>query len=234
MTRIQFRRDTAANFTSANPTLFQGEPGLETDTRKWKIGNGSSTWAALPYMPVGTVTSVAGQTGAVSLTKTDVGLGNVDNTSDANKGVSTATSAALALKAPLASPVFTGTVNGITKSMVGLANVDNTADTAKPVSTATATALGAKAATTYVDSQDLLKADVDHTHVAADIVDTDFTLFSLVPTTLQYLKWTGSVYPPRSSATSDPNLIVVWVGGPGQTKSGTGSTGAVTGDWWVS
>ena len=47
---------------------------------------------------------------------------------------------ALALKAPLASPTFTGTVSGITKAMVGLSSVDNTADTAKPVSTAQALA----------------------------------------------------------------------------------------------
>jgi hypothetical protein len=44
------------------------------------------------------------------ITKSDVGLGNVDNTSDANKPISTATQTALDLKAPLASPTFTGTV----------------------------------------------------------------------------------------------------------------------------
>ena len=49
------------------------------------------------------------------------------------------------LKAPLASPTFTGTVSGITKAMVGLGSVDNTADSAKPVSTAQQTALDLKA-----------------------------------------------------------------------------------------
>jgi hypothetical protein len=78
------------------------------------------------------------------LVKGDVGLGNVDNTSDAGKPVSTATQNALNLKATLASPTFTGTVNGISKSMVGLGNVDNTADTAKPVSTAQQTELDLK------------------------------------------------------------------------------------------
>ena len=73
-----------------------------------------------------------------------VGLANADNTSDANKPVSTATSTALALKSNLASPTFTGTVGGITKSMVGLGNCDNTSDLAKPVSTATSTALNLK------------------------------------------------------------------------------------------
>ncbi len=52
---------------------------------------------------------------------------------------------ALALKAPLASPTFTGTVAGVTKSMVGLASVDNTSDAGKPVSTAQQTALDLKA-----------------------------------------------------------------------------------------
>jgi hypothetical protein len=45
------------------------------------------------------------------ITKTDVGLSSVDNTTDANKPVSTATQTALDLKAPLASPTFTGTVS---------------------------------------------------------------------------------------------------------------------------
>jgi len=44
------------------------------------------------------------------ITKSDVGLANVDNTTDAGKPVSTATQTALDLKAPLASPTFTGTV----------------------------------------------------------------------------------------------------------------------------
>jgi hypothetical protein len=91
------------------------------------------------------VSSVNGRSGAVTLAKSDVGLANVDNTSDVNKPVSTAQQTALNLKANLASPTFTGTVGGITKSMVGLSNVDNTADTAKPVSTAQQTALNLKA-----------------------------------------------------------------------------------------
>ena len=65
-------------------------------------------------------------TGTVSgVTKTHVGLDNVDNTSDAAKPVSTATQTALDLKAPLASPTFTGTVTGVTATHVGLGNVTN-------------------------------------------------------------------------------------------------------------
>lgn len=78
--------------------------------------------------------------------RTTLGLGNVDNTSDANKPISTATQSALDLKAPINSPTFTGTVDGITKSMVGLSHVDNTSDANKPVSSATATELAKKTA----------------------------------------------------------------------------------------
>jgi hypothetical protein len=56
---------------------------------------------------------------------------------------------ALAAKAPLASPTFTGTVAGVTKAMVGLGNADNTSDASKPISTATQTALDGKAATSH-------------------------------------------------------------------------------------
>lgn len=91
------------------------------------------------------VSSVNGRSGAVTLTKTDVGLANVDNTSDANKPISTATQSALDLKAPINNPTFTGTVGGVTKSMVGLSNVDNTSDVNKPLSTATTNALALKA-----------------------------------------------------------------------------------------
>ena len=103
---------------------------------------GSLSWVTIPSAPV---TSVASKTGDVTLVKGDVGLGNVDNTSDANKPVSTAQQTALNLKADLASPTFTGTVSGITKTMVGLGNVDNTSDADKPVSTAQQTALNLKA-----------------------------------------------------------------------------------------
>ena len=46
---IKLRRDTAANWTQVNPTLASGEPGLETDTRKIKYGDGSTAWNSLNY-----------------------------------------------------------------------------------------------------------------------------------------------------------------------------------------
>lgn len=51
--RIRPRGDTAANWTLANPVLQDREIGLETDTRRYKIGNGASAWSALPYNQIG-------------------------------------------------------------------------------------------------------------------------------------------------------------------------------------
>lgn len=49
MALIQIRRGTAASWTSENPTLEAGEFGLETDTKKTKIGDGSTAWTSLVY-----------------------------------------------------------------------------------------------------------------------------------------------------------------------------------------
>ena len=52
--RVQMaqRKDTAANWTAANPILLSGEIGYETDTKKFKIGNGSTNWNSLAYLPI--------------------------------------------------------------------------------------------------------------------------------------------------------------------------------------
>jgi hypothetical protein len=61
--RMQQRRDTAANWTSSNPTLAAGEIGIETDTQKMKVGTGSTAWTSLAYAATGTVTSITAGTG---------------------------------------------------------------------------------------------------------------------------------------------------------------------------
>lgn len=50
--KFRLRRDTAANWTAANPVLALGEPGVETDTRFIKYGDGVTAWNALPYAAV--------------------------------------------------------------------------------------------------------------------------------------------------------------------------------------
>lgn len=62
--RLQNRRDTAANWTSNNPTLAAGEIGYETDTSKFKIGDGSTAWNALAYAYTAGTAGATGPTGA--------------------------------------------------------------------------------------------------------------------------------------------------------------------------
>jgi hypothetical protein len=140
-TRMQQRRGTAAQWTAANPILAAGEIGFETDTSKFKMGNGSSAWSALTYF------ANAAELAAII----DSAPGTLDTLNELAAAIGddpaffTTTTNNLALKAPINNPTFTGTVGGVTKSMVGLGNADNTSDANKPVSTATQTELDLKA-----------------------------------------------------------------------------------------
>lgn len=71
-TKILFRRDTSANWTSVNPVLLAGEIGIETDTYKFKIGNGSR-WNQQPFyaFKVGSPNGVAqlGSTGKIPISQ---------------------------------------------------------------------------------------------------------------------------------------------------------------------
>lgn len=78
-----------------------------------------------------TIVTRAGKGTSLSWNEVDANFNNL-NTDKEEKTV-------VALKAPIDSPTFTGTVSGITKSMVGLSNVDNTSDTTKNSATATLT-----------------------------------------------------------------------------------------------
>ena len=49
MTTIKLRRGTASEWTTNNPTLAAGEMGIETDTRKFKFGDGTTPWNTLAY-----------------------------------------------------------------------------------------------------------------------------------------------------------------------------------------
>ena len=140
--RMKQRRKVAADWTSTNEVLLAGEMGLETDTRKFKFGDGTTAWNSLAYASgptlaagvetfLGTPTSanlraaITDETGTGSLVfanspalvtptgivKGDVGLGNVDNTADTAKPVSTAQQTALNLKANLTGGTFSGAID---------------------------------------------------------------------------------------------------------------------------
>ena len=91
--KIQLRRDTAANWTTANPVLGQGEPGAEIDTGRLKIGDGVKDWKTLPDISDSTLQFTQAGTGAKPRSFTDklqdmvsvkdfgaVGDGNADDT----------------------------------------------------------------------------------------------------------------------------------------------------------
>lgn len=139
--------------TSANWTTFNNKEPAITATTSADYYRGDKT-----FQP---------------LNKAAVGLANVDNTSDANKPVSTAQQTALDLKADLASPTFTGTVSGITKSMVGLGNVTNDAQL-KAADLDTDGTLAANS-DSKIASQKATKTYAD-TKIAATYLDTDGTL----------------------------------------------------------
>lgn len=131
---------TALNAVGTATVAAQGT----ADEALGKANTAVQPAALSSYVPTSRMVAGKALSADVTLAKGDVGLGNVDNTSDANKPVSAATTTQLNLKAPLASPAFTGTPTGITKAHVGLGNVDNTSDANKPVSTAQASAIAAK------------------------------------------------------------------------------------------
>jgi hypothetical protein len=148
-----------------------GNPGQNgaTDTYTISYTDGTSTTFPVYNGLDSAVLSVAGRTGDVTLTKTDVGLSNVDNTSDLDKPISNATQVALnsLTKADvglgnvdntsdLNKPISNATqaaLNSLTKSSVGLENVDNTSDLNKPISFATQSVLDLKANSADVYSQ---------------------------------------------------------------------------------
>ena len=66
--RLQNRRDIASAWTSANPTLAAGEMGLETDTSRFKLGDGVTAWNSLAYAYTAGAAGAQGTTGAQGVT----------------------------------------------------------------------------------------------------------------------------------------------------------------------
>ena len=84
-TKIQLRRDTAADWASNNPTLSAGEFGWESDTNRFKIGTGSTAWNSLDYSDTLKTLGDLGVTGSTisapsngDLTLTTSGSGKVN------------------------------------------------------------------------------------------------------------------------------------------------------------
>lgn len=207
---MQQRRGTASQWISTNqgngPILSPGEIGWESDTNKFKIGDGVNHWIDLDYFSTDSAESVTEQinaaitgliggapgvldtlnelaaainddptffsTIATNLSNHESDSTNVHGIPDtsllATKSYAdTAEADAITAAGTAADTKISNAVAALTKSSVGLGNVDNTSDANKPVSTATQTALDAKASDTDLS---------DHTSATTNvhgILDTD-------------------------------------------------------------
>tara|TARA_Y100000758_G_scaffold121127_1_gene85308 strand:+ start:2671 stop:3483 length:813 start_codon:yes stop_codon:yes gene_type:complete len=143
--QIQIRRGTAAAWTAADPTLAAGEFAIETDTDKYKIGDGSTAWTSLGYssLPSNVLPLTGGaMTGAITTNSTFDGVDIA--TRDAIL-TSTTTTAGAAL--PKAGGAMTGaittnsTFDGVdiaTRDAI-LTSTTTTANAALPTATAAST-----------------------------------------------------------------------------------------------
>jgi hypothetical protein len=119
-TKIQIRRDTAANWASVNPILDSGEQGFETDTGRMKIGNGAANWASLAYFAGsggaggGSVTQVSG-TAPVTVTNGTTTPSISIQSNPAFTGIVTATGFAGAITTPAQTNITSvGSLTGLT------------------------------------------------------------------------------------------------------------------------
>jgi hypothetical protein len=139
------------------PTGATGATGPAGTTDHTLLTNiGTNTHAQIDTALSASAAHISNAANPHAVTKTQVGLGNVDNTSDANKPVSTAQAAAdSSVASTAASNLATHTSNvsnphSVTKSQVSLGNVDNTSDATKNSATAS---LSNKTFADYVEFQ---------------------------------------------------------------------------------
>lgn len=165
--------------------------------------------------------------GDLTIDKTFVGLGNVDNTSDINKPVSTLQASAIALKQDtLVSGTNIKTIEGqsllgsgnidLTKNDVGLGNVDNTSDLNKPISNATQTALNSK--------QDTLTLTTTGTSGAATLVGSTLNIPQYSggggvanPSVISLIATNGTIVTGTTNNTLSQSLLI-----PANTFTGNG------------
>lgn len=94
--KILLRNDTAAKWTSENPVLSKGEIGIEIDTNKFKIGDGTKTWTQLSY--AGTVVAASSTNGHITIDGTDTTVYTLPTGGSSIGGVKTTSSGAGTVK----------------------------------------------------------------------------------------------------------------------------------------
>ena len=201
----------------------------------------SGTAVVIGYVPVTRTVNGHALSANVTVTKGDVGLGNADDTSDANKPVSTATQTALNLKAPIASPTLTGTPAAPTAG--GGTNTTQIATTAfvrQELSSGVATAVPAYAAVSFpytTKTADYSLTATDH-YITVDATGGNVTV--TLPTAAGI---SGRCYGIKRLDNVLLNTVTVATTG-GQTVDGAGSLGIIAqyeahmlvsdgANWWI-
>ena len=169
-TQIQLRRDTAADWTSNNPVLAEGEFGWESDTNRFKIGDGSSNWQNLAYASDGDaagITFVGDDSSgtAVSQNETFKIAGGTGITTAVSGDTLTITGSGITASSTdtLTNKTFDAEGTGNSLSNVDVANLKSgVLDTdISSVSGSDDTLASAKAIKTYVDAQVAGKDNTD-------------------------------------------------------------------------
>ncbi len=210
--QIQLRRDTASNWTSADPTLAAGEFAIETDTDKYKIGDGSTAWTSLGYSSLpSNVLQLSGgaMTGAITTNSTFDG---VDIATRDAVLTSTTTTANAAL------PKAGGTLSG---AIVGADQIISA-----PVLQDVGETCVANAASGSTDTIDLTDGNVHNVTLTANCTFTfsnppasgtsgSFTLFlnqdgtgSRTATWPSEVKWAGGTAPTLTTTASRTDILV--------------------------
>ena len=201
---IRLKRSSLAGKVPATTDLALGEIAVNTTDGKLYIKKSDGGEF---IVEVGPVVSVAGRTGAVAIAKADVGLGSVDNTSDAAKPVSTATQSALDGKA---ASVHGHAIADVTSLQTAL---DAKAPLASPALTGTPTAPTQTqgnnstrlATTAYVDTLGATKAASSHSHAISDVTSLQTSLDAKAPLASPAL--TGTPTAPSAAAYTDSTQI---------------------------
>lgn len=199
--RIQLRRDTAANWAAVDPVLADGEIGLEQDTGQFKLGNGVSTYTALPYGGLQGPQGDTGPTGPASA------WGNISGTLTNQLDLQ----AALDAKAPKTSPAFTGDASFAGAIGEGVHTLSGTTVTLDP-SLGTLQQHVLSGPTTYIDA---LTSGQSMTVMIGDGAGAQVTWPPLT--------WVNNGGSAPALATTGYTVIALW-------KAGTVLFGALIGD----
>lgn len=213
--QIQLRRGDAADWTSTNPTLAEGEVGVEIDTLKLKVGNGTDNWNTLPYFgSAGTVTSVGALTLGTSGTDLSSTVANGTTTPVITLNVPTASASNRGVLSSADWTTFNNKGNGTVTSVTGTSPVNSSGgatpaislasgygDTLNPYASKTANYVlaspnGSSGVPTFraIVASDIPTLNQNTTGTAANITATsNSTLTTLSALSLPYSQLSGTV-----------------------------------------